>query len=267
MSAAALRAAYNSRELLFVVAQRWWSMCSCGGRVLYNVNESKTGGRGEKEFFFVALRVSVRPNKNVQSWIPPLKYVATERSRGRRGGGSKVKQRLNWEGGRPPLRGEWARRLMVSSSSLNHHHPSPCPPSSSPLLALFHHFAVRPPSLSRQLLRDLLRVTQLLYKLPSHLLTGVWGHFCKFVSRSLLNKTLHSDLKRPETCQIQTKVEWSQNKEPQWHLKRSACPLTVQIQGLTVNTHQHLGSSAWIKTNYFSVRLLRMWGDSRFLRF
>lgn len=71
------------------------------------------------------------------------------------------------------------------------------PLHSSPLLALFHHFAVRPPSLTRQLLCDLLQVTQLLYKLPSHLLTGVWGHFCKFVSHSAGNKTLHLDSKSP----------------------------------------------------------------------
>lgn len=34
MSRAAFGVLYNSKELQFVVAQRWWSMCSCGGRVV-----------------------------------------------------------------------------------------------------------------------------------------------------------------------------------------------------------------------------------------
>lgn len=43
-------AALIVKELLFVVGPRWWSMCSCGGRGLYKVNESKTRGWEAESF-------------------------------------------------------------------------------------------------------------------------------------------------------------------------------------------------------------------------
>lgn len=60
------------------------------------------------------------------------------------------------------------------------------------------------------LLCDLLRVTQLLHKLPSHILNGVWGHFVHFfhVHRGNRNTSFFT-LKAPETGPIQIKVEWS----------------------------------------------------------
>lgn len=46
MSRAAFGVLYNSKELQFVVAQRWWSMCSCGGRVVECEWEENTVGKG-----------------------------------------------------------------------------------------------------------------------------------------------------------------------------------------------------------------------------
>lgn len=148
----------------------WWTAVPehvpCGGRVLCSESESRTSGR-ETEF----LRVSVYPEKqiktrNVHSWIPPLKSVAAGPQRRRVEGEPEVKLRER--------KATPERRLMVASSSLNHHHPSPRPPSDAHTFPSFRRPTCVP---HRELLRDLLAVSQLLYKLPWHLLNGAGGHW------------------------------------------------------------------------------------------
>lgn len=134
--------------------------------------QSKTR-EGEKLGLFLYGTRSFCSNTE-HSWIPPLNYVTAERSRGRRRGGPEVSQRLKWERAGPPLREEWAR-CTVSSSPLNHHHPSPPSPSVAPLCL---HSSIIPSSGLHsspwELVCDLVRVTQLLYKQPSRLFNGVW---------------------------------------------------------------------------------------------
>lgn len=149
MSAAAFGA--QLRELLFVVAQRWWSMCSCGGRVLYNVNESKTRGReGERRTFslwrYDFLSVPPKKKRHISEFLCKICRHRAKPGPQRRRVEGKPEVIMRERKATPERRmSETSHGLFIipqSSSSITLTH-SPAPP-----LALFHHFAVRPPFLT-----------------------------------------------------------------------------------------------------------------------
>lgn len=118
-AAAALTALYNSNQLLFVVAERWWSMCSCGGRVLYNVNGSKTRAR-ERNWVLLYATKCLCP-----SWSREIQNIPDflcERSRA--GGEPEVKLR---EG-----------KATSERHHLHHHHHHPSPQTAALAYTAFH---------------------------------------------------------------------------------------------------------------------------------